>query len=121
MRRIPWWDAAERMEILEELMTVKANWQKLVHPLGGDWWSWGDTRAHVSLDDGLWHMSISCPNRSPTWEEIKMAWYDLVPEAEERTGAILLPKNTEYVNLHETCFHVYELAEEEVPKIIVEE
>jgi hypothetical protein len=64
-------------------------------------------------------VSISCKTRYPTWEEIKAAWYELVPGAEERTGAILLPPKAEYVNLHSNCFHVYELSEKEAPKVVL--
>lgn len=69
----------------------KAKWVKFSHPMGGDWYRWGDTTAHVAHELGLWHMSISVPHRYPTWDEIYQAWYDLVPGAETRTGAILLP------------------------------
>ena len=90
-------------------LKTKANWQKFNHPLGGDWYRWGDVCAHVSLDDGNWHLSVSLPHRYPTWDEISSAWYDLVPGAQSITGAILLPRKTEYVNLHLNCFHVWQL------------
>ena len=93
----------------------KANWRQLAnHPLGGDWYRWGDVAAHVSLDAGLWHLSVSHPSRYPTWDEIYTAWYDLVPNVEHITGAILLPRKSEYVNLHPNCFHVYQLRDTEV-------
>jgi hypothetical protein len=31
-----------------------------------------------------WHMSISCHNRYPTWDEVVAAWYTLVPGAQNR-------------------------------------
>lgn len=92
----------------------KAKWVKFSHPMGGDWYRWGDTTAHVAHELGLWHMSISVPHRYPTWDEIYQAWYDLVPGAETRTGAILLPPKAEYVNIHLNCFHVHELSPSEV-------
>jgi hypothetical protein len=30
-------------------------------------------------------------------------------------GAILLPRYSEYVNIHPNCFHVHQLEEKEVP------
>ena len=90
---------------------MKANWKKFTEL--EDWYRWEDAVAHISLDDGLWHMSISCPNRSPSWIEIKSAWYELVPDAKNRCGAMLFPPQAQYVNLHENCFHVYELTPEE--------
>ena len=64
-------------------------------------------------------MSISLPNRYPTWDEIHAAWYELVPYAEKITGAILLPRKAEYVNLHPNCFHVHQLLESELPPNLV--
>lgn len=56
-----------------------------------------------------WHMSISCDLREPTWEEIKDAWYDLIPESNERYGAMFFPPKSEYVNVHKYCFHIHEV------------
>lgn len=63
---------------------------------------------------GLWHLSISTPWRYPTWDEVVKAWYSLVPGADQREGAMILPKMADYVNIHKYCFQVYELAPEEV-------
>ena len=100
---------------------MKANWVRFTHPLGGDWFKWGDTRVHVECHEGThWHISISCPHRYPTWEEIKAAWYDLVPGAgKDFEGAIILPRHSDYVNFHVNCFHVHQLAEAEIPKGII--
>lgn len=57
-----------------------------------------------------WHLSISTTYRDPTWEEIRDAWYDLVPDAEKRNAAMFFPPKAEYVNLHKRCFHVHEVA-----------
>lgn len=89
----------------------KVKWIEFRHPDGvpGNWYKWGDTHVCVSKDDGMWHMSISCPKRYPTWNEIYLAWYELVPGAgEDFNGAIVLPRKKEYVDLHPNCFHVYQ-------------
>lgn len=57
-----------------------------------------------------WHMSISRSDRNPTWEEIKDAWYTLVPDASKRNGAMFFPPLDDYVNLHTHCFHVHEVS-----------
>lgn len=64
-------------------------------------------------------MSISHPYRYPTWDEIYTAWYDLVPVAGQITGAILLPKSSEYVNIHPHCFHIHQLLDAEIPAGII--
>lgn len=54
-----------------------------------------------------WHLSISHPHRHPIWDEIKEARYQLLPDA--ITMGILLPPKGEYVNIHEHCFHLFEV------------
>lgn len=98
----------------------KAEWVQFAHPdFPGAWYCWGDTRVCVEKVGGLWHISISCPSRYPTWDEIFTAWYDLVPDAPQINGAIILPRKSEYVNLHPNCFHVYQLADAEIPGGII--
>ena len=53
-----------------------------------------------------WHMSISHPDRYPDWDEISEARYRFVPD--EVSMVMHLPPRSEYVNLHETCFHLWE-------------
>ena len=96
-------------------LKAKANWRKFDHPLGGDWYRWGDVSVCVAEEGGLWHIPISVPYRYPTWDEIYTAWYDLVPGAgRDSNGAILLPRKTEYVNIHNNCFHVHQLHDGEM-------
>lgn len=90
-------------------LAVKANWKRINHPLGGEWYVWGVVRACIAKESGRWHLSISCENRYPTWDEIYTAWYDLVPDAAEIEGAIFLPRKSEYVNIHPNCFHVHQV------------
>lgn len=99
----------------------KANWRRFNHPLGGEWYTWGYVRAHVTQagPEKLWHLSVSCEHRYPTWDEIYTAWYDLVPDAAEIQGAIVLPKKSEYVNLHPNCFHVHQLRDAELPGNVI--
>ena len=98
----------------------KTNWRKFNHPMGGDWYAWGDVSAHVAKENCLWHLSISVAYRYPTWDEIFTAWYDLVPGAgQDFNGAILLPRKSEYVNIHPNCFHVHQLKDAEMPAGVI--
>ena len=54
-----------------------------------------------------WHLSIAHRSRYPTWDEIKTARYELVPG--NVTMAMILPPKSEYVNLHNNCFHLHEI------------
>jgi len=65
-------------------------------------------RVMVAWEAGHgWHLSISHSSRYPTWDEIRDARYDLVPD--NCTMAILLPPRGEYINVHPNCFHLHEL------------
>lgn len=72
----------------------------------------GPCRIVVSRDPSgyggalLWHLSISCADRYPTWDEIKDARYRLLPN--HLTFVMFLPPPSEYVNVHENCFHLHE-------------
>lgn len=54
-----------------------------------------------------YHLSISRPDRDPTWQEIRDARYKLIPNAV--TMAMLLPPQEEYVNVHPHCFHLWQV------------
>lgn len=68
----------------------------------------GQLRLIVSLEPIGWHLSISHPRRYPTWDEIADARYRFIPD--EVTMAMLLPPRGEYVNVHETCMHLHQVA-----------
>jgi hypothetical protein len=68
----------------------------------------GECLVMVSYEPNGWHLSISHQSRNPTWEEIRNARYELVPD--NVTMAMLLPPKAEYVNVHKFCFHLYQLS-----------
>lgn len=86
-----------------------------LHSFARDWWTMGECSVHVSRDPAgregamLWHLSISAPNRHPTWDEIKTARYRLLPL--DLTFGMLLPPPDEYVNMPEQdhVFHLWEI------------
>lgn len=60
----------------------------------------------VSTDDGALHMSISHQERYPHWDDIMAVWRWLAgPDLE---GVIVLPRESDYVDLHPFCFHAWE-------------
>ena len=65
------------------------------------------TREVYGNNELRWHLSISCKRRYPTWEEMRDARYDLLPD--NLTMAMLLPPKREYVNVHPNCFHWHEI------------
>jgi hypothetical protein len=71
-------------------------------------YKWGDVRVIVGQEPGIgWHLSISVPYRNPTWEEIRAARYDFIPD--HVTVGMILPPREEYVNLHNSCFHLHQI------------
>lgn len=63
----------------------------------------------------VWHLSISHrtngpnprPGRYPTWDEIRDARERFIPD--EVTVAMLLPPKAEYIDVHRTTFHLWEI------------
>jgi hypothetical protein len=80
--------------------------RRLLEP-GSRVFTLGSCRAIVSQGATGWHLSISRPDRLPTWEEVRDGRYALVPD--EATMALILPPRDEYVNVHEFCFHLREI------------
>ncbi|MFI4977566.1 MAG: hypothetical protein ACHQC8_02645 [Solirubrobacterales bacterium] len=78
----------------------------------------GHLSVLVSREPHGWHLSISHrtnemrprPGRYPTWDEVADARYRFIPD--EVTMAMLLPPREQYVNLHETTFHLNEVPTE---------
>lgn len=103
-------------EVLAEHMTPhQRNLLKMLEP-GTKVYRMGKARIYVSPPTERpgerfhgWHLSISCRDRYPTWDELAKAWYDLVPGADERTAVMVLPPVHEYINIHEYCFQVHEV------------
>lgn len=55
-----------------------------------------------------WHLTISCPDRHPTWDEIKTARYRIC--GPDTVMAMVLPPTADYVNVA-TQDHVMQLWE----------
>lgn len=74
-------------------------------------WDGGDgMRVIASSDENqhgtLLHVSLSYPDRNPSWEDIKQvrgAFY-----AEDIDCMMVLPKTADYVNLHPHTFHIWQ-------------
>lgn len=67
----------------------------------------GECHVIVGHEPAGWHLSISHETRYPTWDEIRDARYALCPD--DITMSMLLPPKGEYTNLHERCFHLWEV------------
>ena len=61
----------------------------------------------VSIDAGKWHLSISTPNASPSYKEIKAARYKLIPD--NVTMAQIFPPMEEFIDVHHYCHHLWEI------------
>lgn len=80
----------------------------------------GHLSVFAGIEDDRFHMSIShrtsdgrrAPGRYPTWDEIHDARYRFCPL--HKTMAMLLPPQEEYVNVHSTTFHLWEVPDDEL-------
>lgn len=95
------------------------HWERLSGeaPQRQGWWFSDPMRAHVSVDDGRWHMSVSTLERYPTWDEIADARYDLLPG--DLDFALILPPMEDYVNLQGSgvphVFHLWQIEDRHLP------
>ena len=63
---------------------------------------------------GLWHLSVSA-NHTLGYYELKEVRYMFMPN--NMHVAQTFPPREEFVNLHENCFHLYELDMNETEKL----
>jgi hypothetical protein len=81
-----------------------------------------DTGCKILLgkegDDKIqrWHLSISHPERYPTWDEIKQARNSLLSRTKD--FAMIFPREGDYVNIHPNCFHLWEIVKDELEQAI---
>lgn len=63
----------------------------------------------------LWHLSVSRPNRHPSWDDLKGARYRLLPL--DLAFGILLPPPDLYVNVpsQDHVFHIWEITDPRAP------
>lgn len=61
----------------------------------------------ASIEDGLWHLTVSCPDCSPSYNEIREARYKFIPN--DVTMAELYPPKEEIANMHPFCHHLWEI------------
>jgi len=69
--------------------------------------------ASLSDPPMRWHMSIACPDRYPTWDEMMMARTHILP-ADLAFAQIFPGSWDEFINLHSNCFHLWEVHDKEV-------
>jgi len=64
------------------------------------------SRSRARSNGVEWHhISVSRPERIPTWEELKKVKDDFF--GEEREAYHVIPKKKDHVNAHEYCMHLF--------------
>ena len=63
-------------------------------------------REPVVKDDWRWHISISCPDRVPSWREMSSAVHELRPGV---VFVIGIPPKSWWTNLHPHTLHAWEV------------
>lgn len=67
------------------------------------------SREPFGNDDLRWHISVSCSDRAPDWEEIKHVQNALKPGV---FFCVPMPPEAYWMNIHEHCFHLEEVKDE---------
>lgn len=69
----------------------------------------GPLKVILSIEDHggkiVRHVSVSCKDRYPTWDEIKEVRYTFMEDKHE--AIMIFPPKDEYVNLHNNTFHLW--------------
>lgn len=65
----------------------------------------------VNIEEGLWHLSVSAKH-TLGYYELKEIRYEFLPNAVRI--AQIFPPREEFVNLHENCFHLWEISDDEM-------
>lgn len=102
-------------------MAGKIHYTEIASPLKGvKAYKFGRCKVLVDQRSGGWHLSISHHRELPRWEEVREARYTFIPS--DVTMAMILPPKTEYVNIHEYCFHLFQIESEDKikPKLIAD-
>lgn len=68
---------------------------------------WKGKFIAITIDGGLWHLSAST-NHTIGYYELKELRYEFLPD--QMYVAQIFPPRSEFVNLHENCFHLWQLA-----------
>ena len=68
---------------------------------------WKGKDIAITVDGGLWHLSAAC-NHTIGYYELKELRYEFMPDA--MFVAQVFPPRSEFVNIHENCFHLWQLA-----------
>lgn len=58
----------------------------------------------------LLHVSVSRPDKYPSWDEIVQVKLHFFGDMKD--SMMLIPKRTNYVNVHKNCFHLWECPQE---------
>jgi hypothetical protein len=66
----------------------------------------------LSKDGGKWHLSMSCPDRLPTYEEMKEIRYKYLPTVAYM--AQIFPPLEEFVNVHPFTLHLWQVGKSEI-------
>jgi hypothetical protein len=102
----------ERCHHIESAMQDVAKSMGLERPPGYRYEAYlmnNEVKILISNDADRLHMSVSCQNRLPTWQEVHDARYELLPLGKHFVMA--LPPPQFYVNTCKYCFHLWEVKE----------
>lgn len=80
------------------------------------YFTYGELTVLLTREFGRLHLSVSHPQRMPTWGEVSEIFYNHIRENDE-TVVLVLPKPENFVNLHQFCFHVFGIRDGELPDV----
>lgn len=79
---------------------------------GSTWRSDDGQTVIVGVEDGRWHLSISRPDRLPSWREISAARDRFIPA--DVVLCVPFPPRKWWLNIHNFCLHLVETRDTEL-------
>lgn len=67
----------------------------------------------ASWGDGWYHVSVSLPHRTPSWQE--MNFIKQITFGPDTEAFQLHPKKEHYINVHPYCLHLWRPMNEKIP------
>ena len=72
-----------------------------------DVYEYGECNIFYAIENNKYHISVACKDRYPTWDEIVYIREQLTPN--NVTMAMILPPEKNYINIHNNCFHLWQI------------
>ena len=102
----------EEIKAIPKLKIIEENEDEGIMGIYFDMKSYRELSFVFTWNNGWEHLSVSMPNRTPTWDQ--MCTMKDIFWNEDEVCVEYHPRKSDYVNLHEHCLHIWKPIEKEL-------